>query len=143
MVGTTTVVCSIMMFLTFFILSSARLSPSSEVLHELVLTSEYSEGTALIGLGGFLGGLDVAIMAEVLAVEGVKTRVELQEDSGESPRPESKLGEAPWGLMARILLLLVELVDEEDEEALAATMETLSRFSKSTSSSSDSVSESP
>lgn len=136
----TTEVCSIMMFLTFFVLSSAR-SPSSEVLHELVLTSEYSEGTALIGLGGFLGGLVVAMV--VLTVEGVKTRVELQEDSGESPRPESKLGEAPWGLIARILLLLVELVDEEDEEALAATMDTLSRFSKSTSSSSDSVSESP
>ena len=30
-------------------------SPSSEVLHELVEISEYSEGTALMGLGGFLG----------------------------------------------------------------------------------------
>ena len=30
-------------------------SPSSEVRQELVEISEYSEGTALIGLGGFLG----------------------------------------------------------------------------------------
>ena len=35
--------------------SSIISTPSSEVLQELVLTSEYSEGTALIGRGGFLG----------------------------------------------------------------------------------------
>ena len=32
-------------------------------------------------------------------VLGVRTRVELQEDSGESPLPESRLGEAPWVLI--------------------------------------------
>ena len=42
--------------LLLFLLSSSIIStPSSEVLQELVLTSEYSEGTALIGRGGFLG----------------------------------------------------------------------------------------
>ena len=80
---------------------------------------------------------------------GAKTKVELHEDSGESPRPESKLGDAPWPLLVtrwincRSALLPLEHVDEEDDEARAATMDTLSKFSKSTSSSSDSVSESP
>ena len=32
-------------------------------------------------------------------VLGVRTRVELHEDSGESPLPESRLGEAPWVLI--------------------------------------------
>ena len=41
--------------LLLFLLSSRISAPSSEVLQELVLTSEYSEGTALIGRGGFLG----------------------------------------------------------------------------------------
>lgn len=73
-------------FALLFLLSS-KSAPSSEVLHELVLTSEYSEGTALIGRGGFLG--------EDAVLLGARTKVELQEDSGESPRPESRLGEAP------------------------------------------------
>ena len=79
---------------------------------------------------------------------GARTNVELHEDSGESPRPESKLGEAPWPLLTRINCpalgrLPLEQVDDDEEEALAATIDTLSKFSKSTSSSSDSVSESP
>ena len=81
---------------------------------------------------------------------GARTNVELHDDSGESPRPESKLGEAPWPLLTRMLVnwpalgrLPLEQVDDEDDEALAATIDTLSKFSKSTSSSSDSVSESP
>ena len=87
-------------------------------------------------------------------VLGVKTKVELHEDSGESPLPESRLGEAPWVRLSPELtprinddgpLLLEELLEDDDEEeARAATIDTLSRFSKSTSSSSsDSVSESP
>ena len=73
---------------------------------------------------------------------GVRTKVELHEDSGESPRPESRLGEAPCALITRTVVLPL-LEAELEDEALAATMDTLSRFSKSTSSSSDSVSESP
>ena len=74
----------------------------------------------------------------------MRTKVELHEDSGESPRPESRLGEAPLVRITRTVLLPLELVEAElEDEALAATIETLSRFSRSTSSSSDSVSESP
>merc|ERR1719150_810551 len=79
--------------LLLFLLSSRISAPSSEVLQELVLTSEYSEGTALIGRGGFLGE---ELFCVVL---GVRTNVELHEDSGESPLPESRLGEAPWVLI--------------------------------------------
>ena len=45
----------VFIFALLFLLSSKISAPSSEVLQELVLTSEYSEGTALIGRGGFLG----------------------------------------------------------------------------------------
>ena len=47
--------CEHRLLLLFLFSSSIISTPSSEVLQELVLTSEYSEGTALIGRGGFLG----------------------------------------------------------------------------------------
>ena len=47
--------CELRLLLLFLLSSSIISTPSSEVLQELVLTSEYSEGTALIGRGGFLG----------------------------------------------------------------------------------------
>ena len=47
--------CELRWLLLFLLSSSIISTPSSEVLQELVLTSEYSEGTALIGRGGFLG----------------------------------------------------------------------------------------
>ena len=49
---------SISAFILPTLLSSR--SPSSEVvLQELTLTSEYSDGTALMGLGGFFGDVSV------------------------------------------------------------------------------------
>ena len=45
-----------LLLILILLLDSDSKSPSSEVVRqELVLTSEYSDGTALMGLGGFLG----------------------------------------------------------------------------------------
>ena len=50
-----TTILTVELLLAILILLVSSRSPSSEVRQELVLTSEYSDGTALIGLGGFLG----------------------------------------------------------------------------------------
>lgn len=56
----------LLVFTILIVLLVSSRSPSSEVRQELVLTSEYSDGTALIGLGGFLGEELLAIKEENL-----------------------------------------------------------------------------